>query len=236
MSEYSGHENLETATKRKNFTKWVFDEISPALKGDILEVGSGLGTFSKHIIQRFPDSSITLSDVSDTYVKNLKEKFGSDKVDAYKLDLNNSEDFKNISHKKFDSIIAINVLEHVEDDKLALNQLRGLLNSDGTLVILVPANKFLYNVIDKSIGHWRRYTKDELRIKLRESDFSIRKIFSFNILGMLGWYINGNICKNPVINKQASGIFDKLIPGMRIVEKLLGRKIGLSIICFAKKV
>lgn len=235
MSEYSGHENLETATKRKNFTKWVFDVVSPVLKGNILEVGSGLGTFSEHIIQKFPESSITLSDVSPTYVKNLEEKFGSSKVDAYKLDLNNSEDFRKISHKKFDSIIAINVLEHIEDDKMALQQLRDLLNVSGTLVILVPANKFLYNVIDKSIGHWRRYTKDELRTKVKGSGFGIEHMFSFNILGMVGWYINGNICKNPVINRQASGIFDKLVPAMRIIERLLGRRIGLSIICFAKK-
>lgn len=235
MSEYSGHENLETATKRKNFTKWIFDEVSPALKGNILEVGSGLGTFSEHIINKFPESSITLSDISNIYMKNLKDRFGSKRVDVYKLDLNNSEDFQKISHKKFDSIIAINVLEHIENDKLALRQLRDLLNPDGTLVILVPANKFLYNVIDKSIDHWRRYTKDELRTKLQEHQFSVKRIFSFNILGMIGWYINGNIFKNPVINKQASGIFDKLIPIMKIVEKLLGRKIGLSIICFAKK-
>jgi len=236
LSEYSGHENLETATKRKNFTKWVLDEVSPVLKGNILEVGSGLGTFSEYIIERFPESSITLSDVSHIYVKNLEEKFGSKKVDVYKLDLNDSEDFQKILHKKFDSIIAINVLEHIKDDKLALRQLHDLLNLDGTLVILVPANKFLYNVIDKSIDHWRRYTKDELRTKLQECHFSIKRMFSFNILGMIGWYVNGNICKNPVINKQASGIFDKLIPIMKMVEKLLGRKIGLSIICFAKKV
>ncbi|MFY9300356.1 MAG: class I SAM-dependent methyltransferase [Candidatus Nitrosotenuis sp.] len=235
MSEYSGHENLETATKRKNFTKWVFDVVSPALKGNILEVGSGLGTFSEHIIQRFPESLITLSDVSTTYVKNLEEKFGSSRVDAYKLDLNDSEDFRKMSHKKFDSIIAINVLEHIEDDKMALRQLRDLLNVGGTLVILVPANKFLYNVIDKSIGHWRRYTKGELRAKVKECGFGIDEMFSFNILGMVGWYINGNVCKNPVINKQASGVFDKLIPAMRVIEKLLGRKIGLSVICFARK-
>jgi SAM-dependent methyltransferase len=213
----------------------VFDVVSPALKGSILEVGSGLGTFSEHIIQRFPESSVTLSDVSPTYVKNLEEKFGSDKVDAYQLDLNNSEDFKKISHKKFDSIIAINVLEHIEDDMLALKQLHDLLNENGTLAILVPANKFLYNVIDKSIGHWRRYTKDEIRTKVKESSFSIDRVFSFNILGMIGWYINGNICKNPVINKQASGVFDKLVPAMTVIEMILGRRIGLSVICFARK-
>lgn len=209
--------------------------VSPALKGNILEVGSGLGTFSEHIIQRFSESLITLSDVSPTYVKNLEERFGSSRVDAYKLDLNDPEDFRKISHKKFDSIIAINVLEHIEDDKMALRQLHDLLSVGGTLVILVPANKFLYNVIDKSIGHWRRYTKDELRAKVKECGFGTDEMFSFNILGMVGWYINGNVCKNPVINKQASGVFDKLVPAMRIIEKLLGRKIGLSVICFAKK-
>ncbi|MEX1053813.1 MAG: class I SAM-dependent methyltransferase [Nitrosopumilaceae archaeon] len=235
MSEYVGHENLETAIQRKNFTKWVYEVIFSGLKGDILEVGSGLGTFSEHVIRDFPDSAITLSDISSSYIQNLKERFSGKNVTVYKLDLNVQEDYENIGYEKFDSIIAINVLEHVKNDELALQQLYKMLRKNGTLIILVPANKFLYNVIDKSIDHWRRYTKKELETKIKNTKFSVEKMFSFNMLGVVGWYVNGTLCKKVIINKKASKVFDRLVPAMKIVEKILQRKIGLSIICYAKK-
>lgn len=100
---------------------------------------------------------------------------------------------------------------------------------------MVPANKFLYNVIDESIGHYRRYTKKDLKSKISESNFIIQKTYSFNMLGMLGWFMNGNLLKNPKINKGASGIFDKLVPFMIQIEKILKHKIGLSIICYCQK-
>jgi 2-polyprenyl-3-methyl-5-hydroxy-6-metoxy-1,4-benzoquinol methylase len=236
LSDYEGHINLETAIKRKNFSNWVFDETASELKGDILEIGSGLGTYSKRIIENHPHSKIVLSDISEHYVKNLEKKFLSKNVSIHKLDLNKKEDFSNIGYEKFDSIIAINVLEHVEDDLLALNELNKMLKKDGTLIILVPANKFLYNIIDKSIGHWRRYTKNEISIKLSESNFLVDKIFSFNLLGIIGWYLNGNIFKKSEINKGASSLFDKLVPTMKILEKIFRKKIGLSIICYNKKI
>ena len=110
-----------------------------------------------------------------------------------------------------------------------------MLKKNGTLIILVPANKFLYNVIDKSIGHWRRYTKNELKNKLIVNNFKIEKIFSFNILGIFGWFLNGNVFKKSEINKNASSIFDKLIPIMKVIEKYSGRPFGLSVICYCKK-
>jgi len=236
LSDYEGRVNLETALKRKNFTKWVIDETSSELKGNILEIGCGLGTYSEHLIKNYPNSNITLSDISLSYIHNLKEKFSSPKIQFYKLDLNNIDDFSKIGYDKFDSIIAINVLEHVKDDEFALRELYKMLKKEGSLIILVPAYKFLYNIIDKSIGHWRRYTKKELKEKLVKNNFSIKKMHSFNILGIFGWYLNGNVFKKSEINKEASSLFDKLVPAMKIIEKLSRRKFGLSIICYCKKI
>ena len=235
MSEYEGHENLETAVKRKNFTKWVSQETFSELKGDILEIGSGLGTYSQQIINNFPNSKITLTDISPNYVKNLENTFSSKSIDVFKLDLNNKNDFKKIGYEKFDSIIAINVLEHVKDDLFALSELNKMLKKDGVLIILVPANKFLYNVIDKNIGHWRRYSKKELIAKIKKSNFNVKNSYSFNMLGMLGWYLNGNIFKKTEINKNASSLFDKTVPIMKVIEQILRKPIGLSIICNCQK-
>ena len=235
MSEYVGQERLENISNSQNFSNWKYQEIFPGLKGNILEIGSGLGTFSKLIIKDFPESEITLSEISTTYLKNLKGEFQGKNVDVCKLDLNNKDDFEKIGYKKFDSIFGLNVLEHVKNDEFALGQLHQMLKKDGRLIILVPCYKFLYNILDESIDHWRRYTKKELKSKLINANFKVEKIFSFNTLGILGWYVNGNICKNPHVNPNATKIFDKLIPIEKHLEKLFGKRIGLSIISYSKK-
>src|SRR3989338_6811337 len=162
MSEYSGHENLTMMVSCHNFNNWMYQEILPGLKGDILEIGSGLGVFSEKIIHDFPNSSITLSEISTKYVADLRNKFSQKRVTICKLDLNKKEDYEQIGYEKFDSIFALNVLEHVENDTFALKQLYQMLRPDGNLIILVPCHKFLYNVIDHQVAHFRRYTEKEL--------------------------------------------------------------------------
>jgi SAM-dependent methyltransferase len=235
--DYSGHENLELLSQTRLFNDWIYEQIFPGIKGDILEVGSGIGTFSEKIIWDLPNSNITLTDVSTRYVKQLEQKFchNNSRVSSYKLDLNSKDDCQKIGYGKFDSIIAINVLEHVEHDEFALHQLYDMLGMEGRLIILVPCYRFLYNTIDNDIGHFRRYTKSDLESKIKNTKFSIDQLFYFNMLGVVGWYINGNLGKSPKINSTASKVFDRTVPLLKLVEKIIGRRIGLSLICYLKK-
>jgi len=235
ITDYSGHENLELMAQTHKFNDWMYNETSISLKGDILEVGSGLGTFSKKIIHDFPLSHITLTDVSPNYVNELKKIFHNERISVHKLDLNSETDYNEIGYERFDSVIAINVLEHVKNDEFALQQLYKMLKKGGTLSLLVPCHKFLFNVIDESVGHFRRYTKQELTYKIKKTGFSIDKMHYFNILGMIGWYINGNLAKNPKVNPKASIILDATVPLSKVVEKLSGKSIGLSMICHLRK-
>jgi 2-polyprenyl-3-methyl-5-hydroxy-6-metoxy-1,4-benzoquinol methylase len=233
---YLGHENLELLSQRYRFNDWLFNEVSHGLHGNILEVGSGIGTFTEKIINSFPNSHLTLTDISPTYIRDLKEKYSNNKyITVCKLDLNNKTDYENIGYKKFDSIIATNVLEHVENDEFALVQLFNMLKENGILVILVPCHKFLYNIIDKSVGHFRRYSKKDLEAKVRKTGFTINKLHYFNLLGMIGWFINGNLLKNSKISDTGLKIFDKLVPLSKYGEMVTGKRTGLSIICYLKK-
>jgi SAM-dependent methyltransferase len=241
---YSGHENLEIVAENNRFNNWMYGEILPGLKGDILEVGSGIGTFSEKIIRDFPLSHITLTDTSLAYVKRLEKRFSKgnnnnddndNNISICKLDLNCKEDYDKIGYERFDSIIAINVLEHVENDIYALQQLHKLLKNGGMLIILVPCHKFLYNIIDKKIGHFRRYSKNDLEFKITKTRFNVERMFYFNMLGIIGWYVNGNLAKSPKINGNASKLFDRIVPLLKYVEGKTGKKIGLSIICYLKK-
>lgn len=237
---YAGHENLEIISQSHRFNNWMYKRISRGLRdrgGYILEVGSGLGTFSGKIIQEIPsESQIVLTDLSTNYIEVLKEKFSNQKnVSVSRLDLDSKEDYLMIGYEKFNSIIALNVLEHVRDDEYAFRELYKMLKKGGVMTVLVPCHKVLYNVIDTHLGHFRRYTKNELEEKISKTDFVIENIFYFNMLGILGWYINGNLFKRATISASASRLYDKLVPILEYVEPITFRNIGLSLICYLRK-
>jgi 2-polyprenyl-3-methyl-5-hydroxy-6-metoxy-1,4-benzoquinol methylase len=238
--DYVGHRNLEIISENYRFNDWMYRQVKRVLTektGDVLEVGSGLGTFSEKIIQDMPATShIMLTDISVRYIQTLMKRYTSRKnVSVNRFDLNNKEDYCKIGYEKYDSIIALNVLEHVKDDEFVLSELYKLLKDGGTLVILVPCHKFLYNVIDKNVGHFRRYAKKELRDKINKTNFNEERMHYFNMLGIVGWYFNGTVCKNPRINPTASRWFDKLVPLLEYLERITLNKIGLSLICYLKK-
>jgi SAM-dependent methyltransferase len=234
---YPGHEDLQVLSQNYRFNDWVYEQAFSRLNGDILEVGSGIGTFSEKIVRDFPHSTITLTDLSLNYVRLLKQKFRNTntKVSSHKLDLNSVEDYERLGFERFDSIVAINVLEHVENDEFVLQQLYRMLKNGGTLVILVPCHKFLYNVIDAKIGHFRRYNKTDLESKIKRSQFTIDQMFYFNALGIIGWYVNGNLAKSQRVNRTAAKLFDTIVPLLKYVEKIIGNKIGLSIVGYLLK-
>jgi 2-polyprenyl-3-methyl-5-hydroxy-6-metoxy-1,4-benzoquinol methylase len=222
------------------FNEWMYKRIKTGLRekmGNILEVGSGLGTISEKLIRDMgPSSHITLTDISVRYVQLLSIKYSSFKnVSVSRMDLNTGEDYSKIGYEKYDSIIAINVLEHVRDDQLALREIYKMLKTGGILVILVPCNKFLYNVIDKGLGHFRRYTKKELCSKINETSFTILCMHYFNTVGMVGWYLNGNLLKKAGISPTASKWFDRLVPLLDCFDRVTSNMTGLSLICHLKK-
>ena len=238
--EYSAHTNLELDAQSHRFTRWLYNEVSAGLKGDVLEIGSGIGTYSEKIIHdKSRASHVMLTDIAPSYIEALTKKFSSNdnnnNISVSKLDLNRKEDYEKIGYGKFDSILGLNVLEHVENDEFALQQLYRMLKDEGTMVLLVPCHKFLYNVLDKKAGHFRRYTKKELEYKVSKTQFIIQRIFYFNMLGIVGWYLNGGLAKNPQINGTAYRIFDRLAPVSQHIERLVGKRLGLSIICYLRK-
>ena len=222
------------------FNEWMYKRIKTGLRekmGNILEVGSGLGTISEKLIRDMgPSSHITLTDISVRYVQLLSIKYSSFKnVSVSRLDLNTGEDYSKIGYEKYDSIIAINVLEHVRDDQLALHEIYKMLKTGGILVILVPCNKFLYNVIDKGLGHFRRYTKKELCSKINKTSFTILFMHYFNTVGMVGWYLNGSLLKKAEISPNASKWFDRLVPLLDCFDRVTSNMTGLSLVCHLKK-
>jgi len=231
-----GDINLNTVEVLYKFTEWMYFEVKPFLHGNILEIGSGMGTFSEKVIRDFHNSKIFISDADVNYVGVLKKRFNIYKdVYCMRLDATQLDDFSNI-HTPINSVLALNILEHVEDDVAVLKNIYKILCSGGTFVILVPAHKFLYNAIDKAIGHRRRYSKRDVIEKILQTDFKIKKIFYFNFLSIAGWYINGTIFKSGIVSKRAASLLNLLTPVLKFIEhRIINNSIGISLVIVLKK-
>lgn len=230
-----GDANLSSLDEAHNFTKWLYEEIRPYAHGAILEVGSGTGTYSRSLLRDFPHERIALSDIDADYVRNLATAYGSERVSAHLIDLGEPDHFAGLQ-RRFDTVIALNVLEHVQDDVRALKNVLDTLRPGGTLILLVPAHQVLYNRIDEAIGHYRRYAKNDLLEKVRAAGFTVDRIFYFNALSIFGWYLNGNVLKKTDVGGGLLSLYNRIVPVVRIIERLiLRRKIGISLIAILQK-
>ena len=142
---------LEFFDAAKNWRKYQFENILKYINFDVLEVGPGTGNNVQYYKEKA--SQITLLEINKHLVNSLESKFNGDKkIVVLNSDIHSQE-------KKFDTILYMDVLEHIEDDKKEIDRALEQLNSGGNLIFFVPAYQFLYSDFDKAIGHVKRYNK-----------------------------------------------------------------------------
>ena len=233
----TGHNTLDVIGKADKFNLWMYSAIKPFCSGSILEIGSGIGNISKYFLS--DGANIFLSDIDEKYCDLLKNQFSAfpNLKGITKIDLASDHFDKDYPHlfNKFDTVFALNVLEHIQDDRSALKNASKFLKKGGRLIILVPASQSLYCRFDKELGHYRRYTRHTLRKAIKESGFSIKNLFNFNLVGIAGWFIFGKLSKRKQIEQTEMRIFNGLVPFFKFFDFITFRKIGLSLIIIATK-
>ena len=203
-------------------------KIRKFLKDDMLEVGAGCGSFTRGYMKNF--QSITLTDADDNSFNLLKQNFINEK----KINILNSN-IKDID-KKFNTLLYFNVLEHVKEDKLEIENALKKLNYGGHLIILVPAHQKIYSKLDKAVGHYRRYDINFFK----ENKFENSKIVKLNFLDFFGYalyYLNKIFFKGETYPTELKiFIWDKIFtPLTTIADFLTGYKFGKNILCIYKK-
>ena len=227
---------LERFAEARNFNRWLFETIAPYCKGRVLEVGSGIGNISHFFLEN--NFQTTLSDLRSEYCHALEQRFGGNPslMGIKKIDLTDAA--FSTSHADllgfFDTIVALNVIEHIENAALAVSNCNKLLKANGQIIILVPAYQFLYNSFDVELGHYIRYNTKSLKKLLEETGFAVTHQQYFNAAGITGWLMNGLFRKKLIPKKQLK-IFDKLVPVIRFIDAITFNTVGLSIIAVAKK-
>ena len=217
-----GHITLKRMEKVQFYNNWLFSFIKPHINAPILEVGCGIGVFTKK-----------LTDIGDTHAIDIhkyyisKTKKAAPKATVGKGDIEKGQLF--FKQKKFNTIINLNVLEHIKDDKKALKNMNKLLKPKGKLILLTPAHKYAFSPLDKNLGHYRRYTKKELSQKFIDAGFDIETVRYLNVIGLFGWFLNGKILRRKVIPTSSLKIFRIISAPFLFIEKLLPIPFGLSI-------
>ncbi|WP_035655301.1 class I SAM-dependent methyltransferase [Flavobacterium filum] len=231
--DLEGMETLHVIEKANKFNRWMYETIKPFCKGRILEIGCGIGNISEFFIQDSQD--IVLSDLRENYLEIVSKKFTNPTIKINLIDPEFDTKYDEIIGT-FDTVFALNVIEHIEDDRQAIANCKKLLKKGGSLIILVPAYQFLFNNFDKELEHFRRYTRKKIETVIAENNLEIVNSFYFNFIGIIGWYISGSILKKKTIPENQMGLFNLLVPVFRWADKIILNKIGLSVICVSKKV
>jgi len=225
------HATLGRMAALDRYNAFLFEQIRPAIGQRVLEVGAGTGNLTQFLRDR---DVVVATDVDPAYVELLRRRFEhSANVDVALFDLASPVP-PELTGRRFDTIICLNVLEHVEDDRRAVERMRDLLQPGGRLLLLVPAHQALYGTIDEAIGHYRRYASEDLVRLLASCGLDVESDIHVNAASIPGWLLNGRVLKRRSVPGIQARLANRLVPLYKL-ERRLNLPFGLSVIAVARR-
>ena len=229
--------DLESMSFAVNYHKWILDEFRPFLGKHLVEVGAGRGNFSELLLPENPKNLILVE--PSGMLDLLRETIIRSKTDA-EITFYPSV-FAHVAEEiaagdKPDSIIYVNVLEHIEEDSAELEIVHRTLKTGGRCFIFVPAFMSLYGEFDRQIGHYRRYAKKEIEEKCRAAGFKILKSKYFDLAGIFPWYIKYKLLRSDSLESRAVTLYDRVVvPFAQKLEKIFPVPAGKNILIVVEK-
>jgi glycosyltransferase involved in cell wall biosynthesis/phospholipid N-methyltransferase len=228
--EYGSHilHNLEKAHR---FNAWMADMVAASTGQRVLEIGAGIGNITQRLI---PREHYVASDINPHYLHYLRNlSFAKPYLEVAHANLDQPADFEALEGR-FDTVICLNVLEHVPDPHRALANMFRCLEPGGRLVLYVPRGPGLYSRLDEVLGHRCRYTTTMLRDELASAGFEIESLRHFNRSGVLGWLLNGKLRRAESLSTFQLKLYDMAIPLLRRLDRFLPWP-GLGLFAVARK-
>ena len=229
----AGAATLELLAEAPQYNRWQYDMVAPYLGRRILEVGAGIGNMSALFLHSRPELLVT-TDIDPHYRARLAERFADRaEVVVEELRMPDPDAAARFGRFRLDTVIATNVVEHIEDDLGTVTTMRSLLESGGRAIILVPALQSIYGELDRELGHFRRYNRARLGTLLERAGLRVERMLWFNRVGLLGWWFNGRIRRTRLIPLDQLRTFDRLVPMLRL-ERFLPLPFGQSLIAVGR--
>ena len=227
--------DLKILAKSENYLHFQFSKIEKYIGRRVLEIGAGIGNHTKRILNHSPDLLIAL-EKELSFCKILKNKFDG-RIEVLCADLNKLHTFEEyLKSKTIDTVVAINVLEHIKDDLVCLTNLTRGITSRGRILIIIPAFDGLYSTLDRRYGHFRRYNKSIVQSYSKKLELNIIHLSYFNVVGGLAWYLFAKIGKFKHMNNRGMTLFDRLSPILSVIESnFYNFPFGLSLVAVLEK-
>ncbi len=210
---------LDALAGTQRFNTWMSDTIQRFVGTRVMEVGAGIGNITRRLSpgrQRY-----LATDLDAEHLARLRVRFqGRPNLTTAQCDLSSSASFAPHAGQ-FDTVVCLNVLEHIEDDLGGLRNIHSALASGGRAIILVPQDQSIYGTLDKVLGHFRRYSESQLRARMEEAGFRVEQVLHFNRVTRPGWYVNGRILRREDFGRFQLRVFDTLVPLWRRIDKIL---------------
>ena len=200
------------------FNRWMADALLPYITGDVLEIGAGIGNLTGMLAN---SSRYVAVDISPENLAQLKTRLPH---------LTNlvtvPGDAANASHLQafcgqMDTVVCLNVLEHIQDDLAALRNMYSCIRRGGRALILVPQGMRVFGTLDEMLGHCRRYSRRELERKMTSAGFRIERVIEFNRITYPGWFLNGRLLRRRSVSRIQLQLFDLLVPLWRRIDRFL---------------
>ncbi len=227
-----GLETLQSMRWARRYNKWITSRIAPHIGDRVLEAGAGIGNLTAHLLNR---ELVLAADNNEVYLERLAATFTNNpNVRTTALDLEDPEEIFKLGDQRLDTVICVNVIEHLKNDEEVLRGFYEILEPGGRAIILAPNGRWLYGSIDRGLDHHRRYDRSELRTKMEHAGFVLDDLFGLNRVAPLFWFLNGRILRRTSVPAGQVRFFDRLVPLVKLVDRLLPLP-PLSIIAIGRK-
>ncbi|HBL15550.1 MAG TPA: glycosyl transferase, partial [Elusimicrobia bacterium] len=201
-----------------HFNQWMAETVSPWVGHRVLEIGAGIGSLTARLCRR---ELYVTTDADDYYCSYLSRRFANrPNMLVRRVDATRAEDFRGLG-VTVDTLLCLNVLEHLDDDEGALRNFHSALEPAGRLVLLVPQCRWLYGAVDEALGHRRRYHPEGICASLRKAGFDVETSFSFNRVSTPAWFVNGRLLRRPTLGAVERKVFNSLVWLFKRIDPLL---------------
>ncbi|HEX3235775.1 MAG TPA: class I SAM-dependent methyltransferase [Gemmatimonadales bacterium] len=218
--DVAGAQTLEIMASAPRYNAWQYETIAPYIGSRVLEVGSGIGNMSLHLVESGREL-VVLTDTDEWYRDQLRTRFGvHSNVAVAPLTLPDDHAARVFARHRLDTVVALNVVEHIPDDVGALRTMGTMVERGGRVVVLVPALEALFGSLDRELEHQRRYTRRTLRAAAEAAGLRVEALFWFNFVGTFGWWWNARVRRTPRIPTDQLRTFDALVPLLRLERYL----------------
>ena len=215
----------------QRYNEWVWGRLAPYIGDRVLEVECGTGTFTRYLRNH---ALVVATEHDPHHLEAVRARFGlHQNIRVHAVD-RDRPDLDGLRSERFDTVLCLNVLEHLEHDDDALATFASLLPPGARLVLKVPAMPQLYGELDRAVGHLRRYDRDELRAKLLRQGFAVEMVRYVNLPGLFGWYLNSRLLQRTAIPGMQTRLASLFLPWLRL-EQHLDPRWGMTLLAVGRR-